>query len=113
MADKKNPSQSVNTVYTSYLSNCRRKNIFWELTREELWELCQKNCHYCDKSPSNHRRGVTYSGLDRIDHTKGYSLKNVIPCCKECNGLRSDKLTVEEMEVVAKSLKVFRLRKAD
>ena len=26
-----------------------------------------------------------YNGIDRLDPTRGYIAKNVVPCCKTCN----------------------------
>lgn len=36
-----------------------------------------------------------YNGIDRIDNQKGYSLDNVVACCRICNNAKSD-MTVHE-----------------
>lgn len=33
---------------------------------------------------------IRYSGLDRIDSSLGYTYGNVVPCCGECNGMKSN-----------------------
>lgn len=106
--NKKDFLSTINPVYNAYVSNCRRKNIFWELDKKTLAHFAAQNCHYCDKPPSNNYRGCTYNGLDRIDHKKGYTKDNVQPCCKECNSLRSNRLTVEETKVAVKAINKLR-----
>lgn len=51
-----------------------------------------RNCFYCDSEPSNmiSQYGFKYNGLDRVDSSKGYSLSNVVTCCKICNRAKSD-----------------------
>lgn len=44
----------------------------------------------------------------RLDNSKGYTSENVVPCCKECNMLRGNRLTPEETKVVTNALKQFR-----
>ena len=31
---------------------------------------------------------IRYSGLDRLDSSKGYIHGNVVPCCRNCNVFR-------------------------
>jgi len=31
-----------------------------------------------------------YSGIDRLDSSKGYEPGNVVPCCKQCNWAKND-----------------------
>jgi hypothetical protein len=65
--------------------------------------LIQSRCHYCDGVLNE-----TGSGLDRVDNTKGYSVDNVVPCCKNCNVMKNSFLTYDEMLVVMKALKEYR-----
>jgi hypothetical protein len=67
----------------------------WSITFEEYENLLNRACFYCGSSILN-QKGV---GLDRIDNKKGYLLNNVLPCCGDCNYIRQDLLTVEEMKV--------------
>jgi len=71
----------------------------WELTRGEYEELANRPCHYCG-FPINE----TGIGLDRISDTQVYRADTVLPACAECNRIRSDKYSVEEMLVIGKTL---------
>ena len=98
---KTEPGQTgLNLKYKQYINGAKKRNIQFELTIEDFQKLTQMNCHY-DGSPPKHvtkqsntisnypeaeAHGVYISnGLDRIDNTKGYTLENVVPCCKICN----------------------------
>lgn len=67
-------------------------------------ELSQQVCFYCGLVPSNiaadrfnskkngrltSKATVRYSGLDRVDSSRGYLFDNVVPCCKYCNGAKN------------------------
>jgi len=38
---------------------------------------------------------ICYSGLDRVDSSRGYVHGNVVPCCGECNYAKQD-LSVDD-----------------
>jgi hypothetical protein len=56
------------------------------------------------------RARLRFTGIDRADSRKGYQPGNCIPCCRECNRIKSDLLTVEEMVLVVRLLKKLRRR---
>ena len=101
---------TINGKYNN-LKSCSAKRkkqgreIGLSITLEEYAELMKNNCHYCNKTLIDEKSG---GSLDRIDNSKGYHLDNVLPCCKVCNQVRGDNLTVEETEVVIKALLEFR-----
>jgi 5-methylcytosine-specific restriction endonuclease McrA len=73
----------------------RIRGLEWELTREQVLALHQQSCHYCGADPSNKMVTpagdiYTYQGIDRIDNDGGYTLDNVVPCCKQCNRAKRD-----------------------
>ena len=78
-------------VILHYMNNAARRSLTWNLTEERASELFQFPCHYCGSPPSNieNRKGsngaFVYSGLDRIDNSRGYEEDNVVPSCKVCN----------------------------
>lgn len=85
--------------------NCAEKrNLPWSITIDEWKHLTGLPCHYCGCSPSNHYKagrrngGYDYNGLDRVDNDMGYTLKNVVPCCKRCNHAKSDQSVAEFLE---------------
>lgn len=103
-------------VYFGYISNCRRKNIKFEIAFDLFQELIHQNCHYCGRRPSNRRKGrgtkantsMRYQGVDRKNNLLGYFPENLVPCCQECNQIKSDILSYEEMLEVARLLKAIR-----
>ena len=84
---------AINKARNSYVQGANRRGYSWELSREEFVNITKQNCFYCDSIPSNCRDeksqckngSYTYNGIDRVDNTKGYTLANVVPCCKKCN----------------------------
>ena len=56
---------------------------------DDFKELIQKKCYYCGCDPysiqkTRHYRFV-YNGLDKKNCNLGYTLDNVVTCCKDCN----------------------------
>lgn len=84
-----------NQLYLSYKRKDKRaRELEFTLTFEEFEKLILSNCLYCDSEPftefnvrknSEIRDTMKYTGIDRIDSDKGYTLENVVPCCKNCN----------------------------
>lgn len=105
---KKQVDSSALHTWHDYKNNCKRKNIYWDLDIVFFREMTSQSCIYCGKKPSNKRDHYRYSGLDRKDNTKGYIKNNVVPCCKECNSIKGNNLTHEEMLAVGKALVSFR-----
>lgn len=102
----KSKERSIEAVWKQFYAKFRRE---WDchLTLPQVKALVQLPCVYCGKEPSNrfrvrykvdgrYQRGVEPSlelltnGLDRVDSTKGYVLGNVVPCCFECNRMKSN-----------------------
>jgi len=80
-----------NVKYRHYSCGAKKRNIAFELSKEEFFEIVSKKCFYCGLEPHNLKKGFnnhgdfTYSGIDRIDNKKGYIKGNVVPCCSICN----------------------------
>ena len=87
---------AFNQLYRQYTRNAKTRGYKFNLSKPEFRELTQQPCHYCGALPSNsynhpHTNGAyTYSGLDRMDNDKGYTLDNVVPCCIVCNYIKLD-----------------------
>lgn len=58
----------------------KKRDHAWRLRYYQWVTLTQLPCHYCGTVLGN--RGC---GLDRVDNSLGYSLKNCVPCCGGCN----------------------------
>lgn len=94
---------NMRRLISGYKKDAKRRELKWNLTEEQFAELTQKNCYYCGAKPNNVGKSKTcngdyiYNGLDRIDNTKGYTINNVVPCCKICNRAKSD-LALQEFQ---------------
>lgn len=88
-----------NTYYSRYKHDSRARGHSFEIDLETFGELTSKCCFYCGQPPRNIPLGkeVIYlgNGLDRKDSFKGYTIDNVVPCCKNCN-FAKQKLSQEE-----------------
>ena len=76
----------------------------WKITFDQYKKLLNQKCFYCNCSLLN-MKGI---GLDRINNAKGYIMGNVLPCCGDCNYIRQDLLTVEEMKVAMLAILKYR-----
>ena len=78
-------------VWDQYKRDAAKRNYIWNLTKDEFFNLTSQNCFYCNLPPSNikvssYGKGdFVYSGIDRIDNSRGYDTDNAVPCCKTCN----------------------------
>jgi hypothetical protein len=88
--------------------NAVQRHKEWNLTFEEYCSLLEKPCYYCAGELGT---TICYgSGLDRLDNTKGYLIDNVVSCCKYCNSLRNNFITVEEAKFLVQTLLDYRKR---
>ena len=75
--------------YGHYRASARRRNILWNLSKQEFLDLIFKNCHYCGSEPSLKAKASIHvakvNGVDRIDSNGPYSADNCVTCCQQCN----------------------------
>jgi hypothetical protein len=83
--DKELPKSPIHTLVAEWKRGARLRNKSWQLTDAQAAWLSKQPCFYCGKAPSQLRKRHVYSGIDRIDNTKGYQVDNVVPCCRDCN----------------------------
>jgi hypothetical protein len=83
---------SKNDLYSSYRSSAKKRGLNFDIDLEYFSENVIKSCHYCGdfltsvkKSQSKTGGDFYYTGIDRVDSSKGYSEDNCVPCCKTCN----------------------------
>ena len=77
-------------VWHRYRLSALRRGKEWNLTVEQVAEIIEKNCSYCDLPPSTNMKlsahpDFRYTGIDRVDNGRGYEKDNVVPCCEACN----------------------------
>ena len=85
----------------AYKSNAKKKGRSFELSEEQFAKITKQDCYYCGTKPNNIYKSFfcsgdyIYNGLDRIDNTKGYTIENVVPCCRFCNAAKSNRTEQE------------------
>lgn len=82
-------SPLINAIYSQYKCSARKRNYEFDLDLELFKSLILDDCSFCGSPPANtYRKGareLKYNGIDRSDSTRGYSILNVLTCCKVCN----------------------------
>lgn len=98
-------ARSIATMWRVLWNVYRQRGRDFHLTVSGLKFLSLLPCVYCGKEPSNLLRrkyqadgeynyevapemALRYSGIDRLDSTKGYIHGNVVPCCWDCNKIK-------------------------
>lgn len=101
LVKKEEGVSAFNEVYASYQKVAAKRGYPFDISREDFKLITSKNCFYCNSPPSNKMEraasnGVfVYSGMDRVDNSKGYDINNVVPCCAVCNGMKMAMTTDE------------------
>lgn len=84
---------SKNQLYKSYVKGAEKRDIDFQLSREDFYHLILQNCHYCGIPPSKSsyhlqraaRGHFLYNGIDRKNNEIGYTKENSVSCCYNCN----------------------------
>lgn len=80
---------TLGRVLCDYRRKAKSRGFAFSLTRGDFGNLIFSSCYYCGSPPENnlrqHGERLLYQGIDRKDNDKGYTLDNVVPCCKTCN----------------------------
>lgn len=98
---KRTPEESAyHYLYNQLKKGAKKRNLKWELTREQVRRLVTSSCAYSGHAPSlicfplKHQglsrkneteAKIVRGGIDRVDSSKGYTMDNVVPCCTTCN----------------------------
>lgn len=72
-----------NRLY-DYRKKAKSKNLIWDLDDESALLMMNQICFYCNEKNK-------INGIDRIDSSKGYFKGNCVPCCYQCNSMKSNK----------------------
>ena len=68
------------------------------------FRLQRMNCHYCGSpltKTNGHKSQLTDWTFDRKDNKKGYSLNNIVLCCRRCNMAKGSWFTETQMLEIA------------
>jgi len=105
---------AFNHLYSGRERMAKKEGHKWELTKEQVHFLSKQLCHYCGAEPAqiHSGRGRTngpyiYNGIDRVDNSCGYTMDNVVPCCKVCNFAKKAKTVKEFTDWVTRVYKHF------
>lgn len=76
-----NYQNTLEAKYKTYIKAAKERNLSFNITIEEFKTFWQLNCFYCNIE-------IKTIGLDRVDNSTGYELKNIVPCCRHCNYMK-------------------------
>lgn len=100
-------------TYRRLARQAAERNLDVKLYFPQYLSLVRLPCYYCGLEPSNvarHSRGtllVKYSGVDRLDNTKGYYPENCVPCCRHCNRAKSDLSEADFLQWIQRLIKRY------
>lgn len=89
------------------------------LTFEEWLTLSQQNCFYCNRPPSNNRKGkgkealfFLYNGVDRINSdNEAHNSGECVPCCWPCNERKRNTAFVDYLDFILKTFHNLNLQR--
>lgn len=79
----------------TYLRKAYQRIDSCDLSAEEILQYIIQPCVYCGTTTVNR-------GLDRVDNSKPHIKGNVQTACTDCNIMRGDRFTVDEMKQIGK-----------
>jgi hypothetical protein len=108
-----------NSLFTKYKNRAKKMGRSFRLTKNRFLELTSGDCFYCGISPKRKTRldsgmygSYKYNGIDRLDSRYGYSRKNTVSCCWECNMAKGRLDAVVFIEMAKRITKHRRFRHA-
>ena len=96
-----NGEASFRALFSDMRRGAEKRNYCWDLSRSYVRKITIENCFYCGVNPLQIFRGTDangeyiYNGIDRVDNSIGYTEKNTVPCCKDCNYAKKERSTDE------------------
>lgn len=104
-------SRSLKGRFATSIKTAKYRNLSWELSFEEFSELVSDECFYCNGFLGSSKN--TGCGLDRVDNNLGYEYDNVVPCCKNCNKIKNNFLSMEETLMAVAAILEVRTKQMD
>lgn len=90
----------IQRTYNVYKKRASDNSMPFDIDLNTFYNLSQCNCTYCGEPPNTSVKNsdrnrkfqsteeYKYNGLDRVDSSKGYSICNIVACCKICNYMK-------------------------
>jgi hypothetical protein len=103
--------------YTMLKNQAKYRKLECLLTFDEFLEFTKINkCEYCGDNIlwEEHITNISNRGgynLDRKDNKLGYTKQNCVVCCKNCNAMKSDKISYDLMIRLGDVMKEYRKEK--
>lgn len=104
-----------NNLEFQYKRGAKKRSLVYELTTEEFTNLVTGECVYCGDKQVHTQKGqgktsgdFHYTGIDRVNSSKGYTLDNCVPCCWLCNNMKSnteESVFLEHIEKIYQNVK--------
>lgn len=95
---KEGISAPLARMIRSYKWNAEKRGLEFLLSSKEFLFIILQNCHYCKTKPQQFLKTIrnddkenilVYNGIDRKNNDKGYNIENCVPCCGQCNRMKS------------------------
>jgi hypothetical protein len=79
-------TQNFASRFGGIKQQAQKKNIIWNdnMTDELCFKMMTSNCFYCGFLSND-----TLNGIDRMDSSQNYEIKNCVSCCKICNFIKT------------------------
>lgn len=97
-------------IFSCFKKNAKRRNLEFILMENEVLNLINSPCFYCNRKKSNKMKlpkindqediYIEYMGIDRKDSSKFYTSENTVPCCKSCNTIKNRKTFDEYLKQI-------------
>jgi hypothetical protein len=103
-AENRSDVEKYRYIYNAYKTAALKRNLEFNLSREEFTSMITSECFYCGKLNSNSRKDrlsnelLTYNGVDRLDSNLGYHCDNTVACCSTCNYMKGTLTAPEFIE---------------
>lgn len=114
----KNCSQKLRPyewVFKYFIKKCKSRNIMVDITYEDFIKFTKiQTCTYCDEPLiwSKHKKWKSNIkcryNLDRKDNKIGYNISNCCVCCPDCNSIKSNRFSYDEMLEIGKIIKTIK-----
>lgn len=98
--------QAKLAVWFNYQTSAKKRNISWDISKDTFFNMIELPCFYCGISKTSYLNNPKtspwaqpffYTGIDRVNSSLGYSLTNIVPCCKVCNRSKMD-MSIEDFK---------------